>query len=71
MSQRGGRGDNTTQGSDDRKRRSDRLRAGRMLTLGDLRLIALSLIAQQPRHGYEIIKNLEEKTAGWYSPRVA
>jgi DNA-binding PadR family transcriptional regulator len=68
MSQRGGRGDNTTQGSGDGKRRSDRLRAGRMLTLGDLRLIALSLIAQQPRHGYEIIKNLEEKTAGWYSP---
>jgi DNA-binding PadR family transcriptional regulator len=39
-----------------------------MLSLGDLRLIALSLIAQQPRHGYKIIKNLEEKTAGWYSP---
>ena len=26
------------------------------------------LIAEQPRHGYEIIKVLEEKTAGWYSP---
>jgi len=25
-------------------------------------------IAQQPRHGYEIIKVLEDKTAGWYSP---
>jgi DNA-binding PadR family transcriptional regulator len=46
----------------------DMLRAGRMLATGDLRLIALALIAEQPRHGYEIIKVLEEKTAGWYSP---
>jgi DNA-binding PadR family transcriptional regulator len=44
------------------------LRARRMLAHGDLRLIALALIAEQPRHGYEIIKVLEEKTEGWYSP---
>ena len=44
------------------------MRAGRMLAQGDLRLIALALIAEQPRHGYEIIKLLEDKTAGWYSP---
>src|ERR1700704_5360000 len=46
----------------------ERMRAGRMLAQGDLRLIALALIAEQPRHGYEIIKVLEDKTAGWYSP---
>ncbi len=46
----------------------DMVRAGRMLAQGDLRLIALALIAEQPRHGYEIIKVLEDKTAGWYSP---
>ena len=46
----------------------DIIRAGRMLAQGDLRLIALALIAEQPRHGYEIIKVLEDKTAGWYSP---
>jgi DNA-binding PadR family transcriptional regulator len=46
----------------------DMIRAGRMLAQGDLRLIALALIAEQPRHGYEIIKVLEDKTAGWYSP---
>jgi DNA-binding PadR family transcriptional regulator len=46
----------------------DMVRAGRMLATGDLRLIALALIAEQPRHGYELIKVLEEKTAGWYSP---
>jgi DNA-binding PadR family transcriptional regulator len=46
----------------------DMIRAGRMLATGDLRLIALALIAEQPRHGYEIIKVLEDKTEGWYSP---
>ena len=46
----------------------DMMRAGRMLVQGDLRLIALALIAEQPRYGYEIIKLLEDKTAGWYSP---
>jgi DNA-binding PadR family transcriptional regulator len=44
------------------------MRMGRMLAQGDLRLIVLALIAEQPRHGYDIIKQLEEKTAGWYSP---
>ena len=46
----------------------DMMRAGRMLAQGDLRLLALALIAEQPRHGYEIIKLLEDKTAGWYAP---
>ena len=46
----------------------DAMRAGRMLAPGDLQLIALALIAEQPRHGYEIIKVLEDKPDGWYSP---
>ena len=46
----------------------DWFRVGRMLAQGDLRLVALALIAQAPRHGYEIIKLVEEKTADWYSP---
>jgi DNA-binding PadR family transcriptional regulator len=46
----------------------DILRAKRILAQGDLRLIALALIAEQPRHGYEIIKLFEEKTGDWYSP---
>ncbi len=49
-------------------RGGDMKRAGRMLAHGDLRLIALALIAEQPRHGYEIIKLLEDRTGGWYSP---
>ena len=36
----------------------DFMRAGRMLAQGDLRLIALALIAEQPRHGYDIIKQV-------------
>ena len=35
---------------------------------GRLAALALALIAEQPRHGYEIIKLVEEKTADWYSP---
>jgi DNA-binding PadR family transcriptional regulator len=46
----------------------DMMRGRRMLVQGDLRLIALALIVEQPRHGYEIIKVLEEKTSDWYSP---
>src|ERR1700739_1443649 len=46
----------------------DLLRARRMLAQGDLRLLALALIAEAPRHGYEIIKLIEEKTGDWYSP---
>ena len=47
---------------------SDWFRIGRMLAQGDLKLLALALIAEQPRHGYELIKLIEEKTSGCYSP---
>jgi len=46
----------------------DMFRAGRMLADGDLKLITLSLLAEAPRHGYDIIKALEERTSGVYSP---
>jgi DNA-binding PadR family transcriptional regulator len=46
----------------------DNFGAERVLTRGDLRLIALSFIAEAPRHGYGIMKLVEEKTANWYSP---
>ena len=42
--------------------------ARQTLAHGDLRLVALALIAEAPRHGYDIIKRLQEKTGGWYSP---
>ena len=33
-----------------------------------LRLILLSLIEQQPRHGYELIRQIEELSGGVYAP---
>jgi DNA-binding PadR family transcriptional regulator len=35
---------------------------------GDLRFVVLALLAEQPRHGYELIKELEERTGGAYRP---
>jgi DNA-binding PadR family transcriptional regulator len=43
-------------------------RIGRMLASGDLRLVALFLIEQQPRHGYDLIKAIEDHSKGFYSP---
>lgn len=44
------------------------LRFGRFLRDGDLRLVALALIEDGPRHGYDLIKALEERSGGFYSP---
>lgn len=35
---------------------------------GDIRYVLLELIEEQPRHGYELIKALEERNAGFYRP---
>ena len=43
-------------------------RLGRFLEHGDLRLLVLDLLSQQPRHGYDIIKAIEELTGGAYAP---
>ncbi len=48
--------------------RAGGLRIGRMVADGDLRLVVLSLLDTAPRHGYEIIKAIEELTSGSYSP---
>jgi len=41
---------------------------GRFVGDGDLRLIVLSLLAEGPRHGYDLIKAMEERSNGFYSP---
>ena len=41
---------------------------GRMFDQGDLRWVVLRLIAERPRHGYEIIKEIESRVGGGYSP---
>jgi len=41
---------------------------GRVFDHGDLRHVLLQLIAEKPSHGYELIKAIEEKFGGAYSP---
>ena len=43
-------------------------RGGRPLGHGDLRLLILSLINETPRHGYDLIQEIETRTGGTYKP---
>lgn len=43
-------------------------RGGRMLGHGDLRLLLLALIGEKSRHGYDLIRAVEEKFGGAYAP---
>jgi DNA-binding PadR family transcriptional regulator len=50
---------------------SDEGRGGRRRRVFDsneLRLVLLKLIADQPRHGYDLIRAIEEMTGGFYVP---
>jgi len=39
-----------------------------MFDSGELRLVLLKLIADEPRHGYDLIRQIEELTGGAYAP---
>lgn len=41
---------------------------GRVFEQGDLKYVILRLLEEKPSHGYEIIKELEDRFAGAYSP---
>jgi DNA-binding PadR family transcriptional regulator len=43
-------------------------RWGRWFEPGEMRLVILRLVREKPRHGYEIIKALEERMHGCYTP---
>src|SRR5215813_5554288 len=43
-------------------------RSRRMFDGGELRLVLLKLIADEPRHGYDLIRAIEELTGGEYAP---
>ena len=43
-------------------------RARRMFEGGELRLVLLKLIVDEPRHGYDLIRAIEEMTGGEYAP---
>ncbi len=42
--------------------------AGRKLGSGELQLVILALLEERPRHGYEVIKAIEETSKGFYAP---
>ena len=42
--------------------------AGRKLVAASLQLLILVILEEKPRHGYELIKELEERSGGFYSP---
>ena len=39
-----------------------------MFEQGGLKFVILRLLDEKPRHGYEIIKELEERSGGRYTP---
>lgn len=41
---------------------------GRQFSADDLQLLLLALLAEQPSHGYELIKALDARSKGFYSP---
>jgi len=75
MAMRGGRGWQGSWGpftfdfGDEGSRHGRRGRGGRrMFESGELRLVLLKLIADEPRHGYDLIRAVEELTGGEYAP---
>ncbi len=58
-----GRGDGEVFGG----RRDGRGRS-RVFGPGELRLVLLYLVSEQPRHGYDLIKSIEDLTGGNYAP---
>ncbi len=43
-------------------------RMGRKLGSADLQTVLLALLADRPSHGYELIKAIEERSGGFYTP---
>lgn len=48
--------------------RGGRRRRHQVFESGEVKYVILRLIKEKPRHGYEIIKALEEKMSGCYTP---
>ncbi|WNM09873.1 PadR family transcriptional regulator [Komagataeibacter nataicola] len=73
----GGRGEGreNREGREGREGRGHHGRGGhrggprnRLFDYGEMRLLVLSLIAEKPTYGYELIKTIEEKSGGSYTP---
>ena len=48
--------------------RSGRRRRRQWFESGDMKYVILKLLQDKPRHGYEVMKELEERMHGCYSP---
>ena len=46
----------------------DEFTSGRKLEAADLQLVILAVLAERPAHGYELIKMIEERSGGFYTP---
>ena len=73
LAMRGGRGWGSRHGgwgfdSDGEEGRGGRRSGRRIFGSGELRLVLLKLISEQPRHGYDLIRAIEELTGGEYAP---
>jgi DNA-binding PadR family transcriptional regulator len=67
---RGGPGGLFGRGSEGRdgEGHGGRGRGGRFFEHGALRLVILAMMAEKPYHGYELIKEIEDKVGGSYTP---
>jgi DNA-binding PadR family transcriptional regulator len=52
----------------DRKAWGGRRRRQQFFESGEVKYVILRLLEEKPRHGYEIMKALEERLGGWYTP---
>jgi DNA-binding PadR family transcriptional regulator len=43
-------------------------RRGRLFDAGDVKLVILKLLSEQPSYGYQLIKTMEQRLAGGYTP---
>ena len=51
-----------------RERGFDGFERGRKFGSAELQLLILALLAEHARHGYELIKEIEQRSGGWYVP---
>jgi DNA-binding PadR family transcriptional regulator len=63
-----GFGDWTGEGSSGQRRPFMRGGPSRFFEQGDLKYVILRLLEEKPRHGYDIIKELENRFGGSYAP---
>ncbi|HTT12329.1 MAG TPA: PadR family transcriptional regulator [Burkholderiaceae bacterium] len=46
----------------------DEFERGRKIGSDELQVLILALLAERARHGYELIKEIEQRSGGWYVP---